>query len=98
MRTFDAYLEEQLRDPQFAAMWEAGEGEYQAMRALVLARGESGLSQRELSEASGVPQKTISLIETGDTNTTVATLARLAHGMGRVLRISFDEPTAERAM
>lgn len=84
-----------MKDLEFAEVWREGEGEYQAMRALVLARTDAGLTQRELSEAAGVPQKTISLIETADTNTMVRTLAKLARGMGKVLTISFDEPVHE---
>lgn len=91
MKTLNEYIEQQLEDPEFAEAWREGEGEYQAMRALVLARVESGLSQRELSDRAGVPQKTISLIETADTNTTVRTLSKLARGMGKVLRISFED-------
>lgn len=89
MKTLNEYIERQLENPEFADAWR--EGEYQAMRALVLARIESGLSQRELSDRAGVPQKTISLIETADTNTTVRTLSKLAQGMGKVLRISFED-------
>ena len=91
MKTLHEYIERQLENPEFAEAWRDGEGEYQAMRALVLARAESGLSQRELSDRAGVPQKTISLIETADTNTTVRTLSKLAQGMGKVLRISFED-------
>ncbi|MBM6676136.1 helix-turn-helix transcriptional regulator [Olsenella uli] len=91
MKTLNEYVEQQLENPEFAAAWREGEGEYQAMRALVLARAEAGLSQREPSDRAGVPQKTISLIETADTNTTVRTLSKLAKGMGKVLRISFED-------
>ncbi|MBS5449918.1 MAG: helix-turn-helix transcriptional regulator [Coriobacteriia bacterium] len=92
-RTLDDYVARQLQDPEFSAVWREGEGEYQAMRALVRAREEAGLSQRGLSELSGVPQKTISLIESAGTNTTVETLAKLARGMGRVLTIRFEPPS-----
>ncbi len=88
------YIDEQMGDPSFRRAWQDGEGEYQAQRALIEARAASGMSQRELSRASGVPQKTISLIETADTNTTVETLGKLAHGMGKVLSIRFDDPVA----
>lgn len=89
METLNAYIEEQLKDPSFASAWREGEGEYQAMRALVKARAASGLSQRELSEAAGVPKKTISLIETANTNPTVETLSKLAFGMNKRLVIDF---------
>lgn len=86
------YIEEQMDDSSFRRAWQDGEGEYQAQRALIEARAASGMSQRELSCASGVPQKTISLIETAGTNTTVETLGKLAHGMGKILSIHFDDP------
>lgn len=89
--SLDGYIATQLRDPEFREAWMDGEGEYQAQRALIEARAASGLSQRELSRRSGVPQKTISLIETADTNTTVETLGKLARGMGKVLAIRFED-------
>ena len=88
MKTLTEYIERQLENPEFAAAWREGEGECQTMRALVLARAKFGLSQRELSDKAGVPQKTISLIDAADTNTTVRALTKLAQGMGEVLRIS----------
>lgn len=89
----DEYIDEQLQDEEFARVWREGEAEFQAQRAVVEARIASGMSQRELSRASGVPQKTISLIETAGTNTTVETLGRLARGMGKILSIRFDDPS-----
>lgn len=97
-KTLDGYIEQQRSNPDFEKVWQEGEGEYQAMRALAMARASSGMSQRELSLVAGVPQKTISLIETADTNTTVGTLAKLAHGMNKVLTISFDDPDESSAM
>ena len=89
--TLDEHIARQLKDPEFARAWAEGEGEYQAQRALIQARIDAGMSQRDLSRATGVPQKTISLIETGDTNPTVRTLDKLAEGMGKTLTISFVE-------
>ena len=90
--TLNNYIETQLQDPNFKNIWVEGEGEYQAQRALIEARSQAGLSQRELSRLSGVPQKTISLIESADTNTTVETLNKLAGSMGKILTIRFEDP------
>lgn len=57
MKTLNEYVEQQLENPEFAAAWREGEGEYQAMRALVLARAEAGLSQRELSDRRVCPRR-----------------------------------------
>ena len=49
------------------------------------ARQARGLTQRELSEISGVDQADISRIERGAGNPTEATLQRLAEALGRKL-------------
>jgi len=49
--------------------------------ALLTARTAVGLTQRELAEASGVPQGKISRIERGATHAPLALLAQLAAGM-----------------
>lgn len=90
--TLNNYIETQLQDPNFKNIWVEGEGEYQAQCALIEARSQAGLSQRELSRLSGVPQKTISLIESAGTNTTVETLNKLAGSMGKILTIRFEDP------
>ena len=51
------------------------------------ARIEQGLTQRQLSELSGVPQADISRIENGAGNPTEATLQRLAGALDRRLSL-----------
>jgi DNA-binding XRE family transcriptional regulator len=86
---FSQLKEKVLNDPETKKAYENIEGEYEAMRALHLARIESGLSQVELASASNVPQKTISKIESGSVNTTVNTLAKIARGLGKTIKIEF---------
>jgi DNA-binding XRE family transcriptional regulator len=83
------FLNERLKNPEFREVWNLGEGEYQAMRAVVLARDRAGITQKELSVLSQIPQKTISAIETGKTNPKVSTLAKIASSLGKELRIDF---------
>jgi XRE family transcriptional regulator, regulator of sulfur utilization len=51
------------------------------------ARRARGLTQRQLSELTGVPQADISRIERGSGNPTEATLQRLAEALGRRLEL-----------
>jgi ribosome-binding protein aMBF1 (putative translation factor) len=51
------------------------------------ARVSRGMSQRELSEVSGVRQADISRIERGAGNPTEATLQRLAHALEKRLEL-----------
>ena len=89
MTTLDEYLDERLQDPDFAQAWEDSEAEYRLRLALIEARTESGMTQEELAKATGMKQHAISRIETGDTNPTFSTLARVAKGMGKKLKIEF---------
>ena len=50
---------------------------------VMLARADRRLTQREVASLTGIPQPTISEIESGLANPTLATLAELAHALGR---------------
>ena len=89
MSDFRNYLDQQLKDPEFAAEYEAQRPEYEAIRALIAARLESNMTQKELAEKTGIRQSNISRIENGSASPTVDTLARIAAGMGKQLRIEF---------
>ena len=54
-------------------------------QAIAEAREEKGMSQRDLSSASGVMQADISKIEKGKGNPTLTTLQKLAKSLGRTV-------------
>ena len=55
--------------------------------ALVQARREQGLSQRELEALSGVKQPQIARMESGETNPQLDTLLKVLAAMGKTLAI-----------
>lgn len=59
------------------------------IRAIISARNDSHLTQKELSEKTGINQADISKIENGTRNPSIKLLQRLADGMDMVLDISF---------
>jgi len=83
------YIEKQKQDADFRKEYEESQAEYQVMRALVASRLESGMTQKELAEKSGIRQSNISRIENGTCSPTISTLQALAKGMGRKLNIDF---------
>ena len=83
------YIERQMNDPEFKAVYDASETEYQLTRSLIAARIASNMTQKELADKSGVRQSNISRIESGSCSPTVATLQALAEGLGKKLVISF---------
>lgn len=89
MSDFRKYLDQQMKDPEFAAEYEAMQPEYEAIRAVIAARLESHMTQKELAEKTGIRQSNISRIESGASSPTIETLARIAAGMGKQLKIDF---------
>jgi len=89
MSDFERHLEEQLKDPEFASEWEAQKPERDYIKAILEVRKDQNLTQKELAEKSGVKQSNISRIETGSASPTVATLQKIAKGVGKTLHLEF---------
>ena len=86
---FNKYLDKQLQNENFRKEYEALEPEFAIMKAVLDARIESGLTQKELSDLSGITQGDISRLENGNGNPSIKTLKRLANAMGKNLKIEF---------
>lgn len=82
-------LKEQLKDPEFKAEWDALEPEFAIIQAMIAARNKEKLTQKELSEKTGIAQADISKLENGNGNPSIRTLKRLADGLGKELYIEF---------
>ena len=89
MRKFEDYKKECLKDPEFKKGYEELKPEMAIVRAIISARNDSHLTQKELSEKTGINQADISKIENGTRNPSIKLLQRLADGMDMVLNISF---------
>lgn len=89
MSDFRKYLDKQMEDPEFAAEYEAMRPEYDAVRAVIAARLASNMTQKELAQKTGIRQSNISRIESGTSSPTIDTLARIAAGLGKQLKIDF---------
>ena len=86
---FDDFLAEQLKDSEFRAEYEALQPERAVIQAMIDARRNSGLTQKQLSEITGIAQSDISKLENGSSNPSIRTLQRLASGMGMTLKVEF---------
>lgn len=89
MSDLQEYLDKQLKDPAFSAEYEAMRPEYEAIRAVIAARLECHMTQKELAEKTGIRQSNISRIESGSSSPTIETLSRIASGLGKRLKIDF---------
>lgn len=88
-KNFRETLNEQLKDPEFKKEWDAQQPEFQIIRAMIDARTEQNLTQKNLSERTGINQADISRLERGTANPSLRTLQRLADGLGFVLKLEF---------
>lgn len=89
MKTLDQYMSEQLKDEEFRKEWENSRSELDVMRAIVDARTSQNLTQKELSERTGINQADISKLENETRNPSLNLLKRLADGMDMMLELKF---------
>lgn len=89
MKTFDKYLEEQLKDHEFKEEYKKISPELDIIKAMLDARKLQNLTQEELAKKTGIDQADISKLENGTRNPTINLLKRLAEGLGMDLKIEF---------
>ncbi len=90
MGSYLKYRDEELKkDPLLKAEYDALEPEYDIIQAMIDARKQQNLTQKELSERTGITQADISRIENGTRNPSLEMVKRLARGMGMVLKLEF---------
>ena len=86
---FKEHLAERLKDPEFKKEYDALAPEFAIIHAMIEARKNSGITQKQLAERTGIRQGDISKIETGEGNPSLRTLKRLASGMDMQLKLEF---------
>ena len=87
---FEKDLQDRLKNEEFRKEYAALESEYIIIQAIIDARKKLHLTQKQLSERTGINQADISKIETGDHNPTLKMLNRLAEGMNMTLKLAFE--------
>ncbi|HJI80376.1 MAG TPA: helix-turn-helix domain-containing protein [Eggerthellaceae bacterium] len=89
MSDFRKHLERSLQDEEFTREWKEQSAKRDVMRQIVEARMKEGLTQQELAERCGMKVSNLCRLENGNGNPSVATLEKIARGLGRRLEISF---------
>ncbi len=88
-KNFRDTLNEQLKNPDFKAEYDALEPEFQIIKAMLDGRNQLNLTQKDLAELSGITQADISRLENGNANPSIRTLKKLAAAMNMALDIRF---------
>lgn len=92
MTTYKDFKKEVLSDPEVKKEYDALEPEFDIIQAMIDARKSQNLTQKELSERTGITQADIGRIENGTRNPSLSMLKRLAKGMGMQLKVEFIAP------
>lgn len=86
---FRELLAQELKDPEFKKEWDRLEPAYQAQRALIRARIDLKMSQRDLAKKAKTTQAVISRIENMTVSPSIGLLQKIAEAFGKNLEIRF---------
>lgn len=76
--------------PQVKEEYDALGPQYEIIRAEIESRKVAGMTQAELAERMGTAQTNISRFESGKYNPSLAFLQKMAEGLGKKLKITFE--------
>lgn len=89
MRKYKEYKDKALANPQVKEAYDALQPEYDLIQAMIDARISQNITQKELSEITGITQADISRIENGTRNPSLAMVKRIAAGLGMRVKLEF---------
>lgn len=86
---FSEFLKESLKNPKVKAEYDRLQPEFAVIQAVLDARRNKRLTQKELADRIGTKQSVISRLESGRANPSVRFLKKLAQALNSHLEISF---------
>lgn len=89
MSDLKKFREEQLQDPEFREYYLDQKISSDIAKAIVAGRMAKDLTQKELSELTGITQADICRFERCEGNPSLKTLKRLAKGLGLTVKVEF---------
>lgn len=89
MSSYEEYKKKALNIPEVKAEYDELQPEYDLIQAMIDARISQNITQKKLSEATGITQADISRIENGTRNPSLAMIKRIAAGLGMQLKLEF---------
>ena len=89
MGSYKNYKEKAFANPEVKAEYDALGPEYDIIQAMIDARVNQNITQKELSARTGITQADISRIENGTRNPSLEMVKRIAAGLGMQLKLEF---------
>ena len=89
MSSYKDYKKRALQNPEVKAEYDTLQPEYDIIQAMIDARVQQNMTQKDLSTKTGITQADISRIENGTRNPSLSMVKKLAHGLGMQLKLEF---------
>ena len=96
MSSYKDYKEKALQNPDVKSEYDALQPEYDIIQAMINARVDQNITQKELSARTGITQADISRIENGTRNRSLSMIKKLARGLGMQLKLEFVKAPSKR--
>ena len=87
MSSYKDYKKRALQNPEVKAEYDALQ--YDIIQAMIDARVQQNMTQKDLSAKTGITQADISRIENGTRNPSLSMVKKLAQGLGMQLKLEF---------
>jgi ribosome-binding protein aMBF1 (putative translation factor) len=87
MKTHEQFKKEWLSDPENKKVWDSMQVEFAIYNALVKARIEKKLTQKQLAAKLGIAQSALARFESGRSNPTLSFLQKVTQGLGLRLTV-----------
>ena len=89
MDDFEKHKKELMKNPAFRKEYEATRVEFEIARAVIRARLEKGLTQKQLAAKLHTRQSVISRVERANTTPSLSFLKRFATALNTTLQVQF---------
>ncbi|MBI2012214.1 helix-turn-helix transcriptional regulator [Candidatus Daviesbacteria bacterium] len=89
MSNWKELKKELLKNPEVKRLYQESQPEYEIARALIRARIEQKMTQKELARKMNTTQSVISRVEQAKTSPSISFLKRLAAALNTTLQVQF---------
>lgn len=89
MTNWDRYKQKLLKNPEFKKLYEESQPEFEITRAIIRARIQNKITQKELAKRMNTTQSVISRVEQAKTSPSISFLKRLAAALNTSLSVQF---------
>ena len=89
MKSYSQYKKEAFRDKKLKAAYDALEPEFEIAKAIIRARIDNKITQKELAKRMNTTQSVISRVEQAKTSPSISFLKRLAQALNTSLSVQF---------